>query len=139
MRSERIFLGPRRLTGGQRTDGGQVSPTGRNRSYALDANLRATLPRRVTTRRSEKQTLRTARAVLTTPFDVDPRQMLPAYLTGVSPSQSRWTSPELPASPRNGSGTTDATSLGECASHNGPEDEAAVKQETGWNQPQEMR
>ena len=64
--------------------------------------------------------------------------MPPAYMTDVSPSQSRWTSPEPPDSPRNVSGTTDA-SPGEYASHNGPEHEAAVRQETGWNQSQGMR
>ena len=37
----------------------------------------------------KEQTLRISRAVLTTPFDVDPYQMLPAYMTNVSPSQSR--------------------------------------------------
>ena len=60
-------------------------------------------------------------------------------MTDVLPSQSRWTSPEPPASPRNVSGTTDATGPGECASHNAPEHEAVGRQETGWNQPQGMR
>ena len=55
----------------------------------------------------KKQTPRTAWAVLTTSFDVDPRQMLTAYMTHVSPSQSRWTSPEPPVSLRNVSGTTE--------------------------------
>ena len=87
----------------------------------------------------KEQTPRTARAGLTTSFDVDPYQMLPAYMTNVSPSQSRWTSPEPPGSPRNVSGTADATGLGECASHTGPVHDAAVRQETGWNQPQGMR
>ena len=36
----------------------------------------------------EEQTPRTARAVLTTPFDVDAHQMPPAYMADVSPSQS---------------------------------------------------
>ena len=79
----------------------------------------------------KEQTSRTARAVRTTPFGVDAYQMLPAYMTDVSPCQSTWTSPEPPASPRNVSGTTDATGPGECASHIGPEHEAGVRQETG--------
>ena len=45
VQSERLFVAPRRLAGGQRTCGGQVSPTGLNRSYTLAANLRAPLPR----------------------------------------------------------------------------------------------
>ena len=65
--------------------------------------------------------------------------MLPAYMTDISPSQSTWTSQEPPASPRNVSGTTDATGPGECASHNGPIHEASVRQETGWNQHQGIR
>ena len=79
----------------------------------------------------KEQTPRTTPDVLTTRFDVDPYQMLPAFVTDVLPSQSRWTSPEPPASPRNVSGTTDATGPGECASHIGPEHEAGVRQETG--------
>ena len=75
------------------------------------------------------QTPRTARAVLTTPFDTDAHQMLPANMTDSS-FPSRWTNPEPPACPRNISGTTDATGPGECAFHSGAEHEAAVRQET---------
>ena len=87
----------------------------------------------------KEQTPRTTPDVLTTRFDVDPYQMLPAFVTDVLPSQSRWTSPEPPASPRNVSGMTDATGPGECASNNGPVHEAAVRQEKGQNQPRGMR
>ena len=79
----------------------------------------------------KEQTPRTARAVLTTPFNVDAYQMVLAYMTDASPAQSRWTSPEPPDSPGDVSGRTDATSPGKCASHNGPVHEAAVRQETG--------
>ena len=82
----------------------------------------------------KEQTPCTARAVLTTPFGVDAHQMVSAYIVDDSPSQSRWTSREPPASSRNASGTADATGPGECASHNGPYHEAAVRQETGWDQ-----
>ena len=47
-----------------------------------------------------EQTPRAARVVLTTPFDVDPRSMLPACTVDVSLSGSRWTSREHPASSR---------------------------------------
>ena len=72
--------------------------------------------------------------MLTTPFDVDAHQMPPAYMADVSPTQSRWTSREPPASSRKVSGTTDATGPGECASHHGSDHEAPVRLETGWDQ-----
>ena len=117
---------------------GNKRPPGLTEATPLAPILRAPSPE---LRRGDlkEQTPRTARAVLITPFDVDEYQMLPAYMTDVLPSQSRWTSPEPPASPRNVSGTTDATGPGECASHNAPEHEAVGRQETGWNQPQGMR
>ena len=117
---------------------GNKRPPGLTEATPLAPILRAPSPE---LRRGDlkEQTPRTARAVLTRPFDVEPYQMHPAYMTDISPSQSRWTSPEPPASPRDVSGTTDATGPGECASHNSPVHEAAVRQETGWNQPQGMR
>ena len=54
----------------------------------------------------KEQTAHTARAVLTTPFAVDPPQMPPAYMTDVSPTQSRWTS-------RESTSASDATGPGE--------------------------
>ena len=82
----------------------------------------------------KEQTPRTARTVLTTPSDVDARQMIPAYTANFSPSQSRWISREPPSSSHNVSGTADAIAPGECASHNGPYHEAAVRQEPGCDQ-----
>ena len=49
----------------------------------------------------KEQTPRIARAALAIPFDVDPYQVLPAYMTDISSSQSTLTSQEPPASPRN--------------------------------------
>ena len=80
------------------------------------------------------QTPRTARAVLDTKFDVDSQQILPAYMVDVSPSQSRRSSREPTSSSRNVSGNANATGPGECASHNSLYHEAAVRQETGWDQ-----
>ena len=94
-----------------------MPPTGLDRRYALGAEL----------------TPRAARAVLTTPFAVDPLQRSPAYMADVSPAQSRWAGWEPPAPPRNVSGAADTTGPGECASHPGLDDEALTRQEAGWD------
>ena len=66
---------------------------------------------------------------------MDTLQPAPAYMAGVSAFQIRWTSREPPASSPYVSEPADATDPGEkCASHNGPDHEAPVRLETGWDQ-----
>ena len=80
-----------------------------------------------------EQTPRPARAVLTTPFVVEPLKTPPAHMADVSCTQSKWNGREPPAPPLYVSGTTDTTGPGECASHPGLDDEPPAKKEPCWD------
>ena len=59
--------------------------------------------------------------------------MVPAYMSAVSPPQSRWIGPEAPTPYRGILGTADATGPGKCSSCPGP-DGGPVRLEAGWDQ-----
>ena len=109
-------------------------PQGLTTATPLASNCPPPYPNESRSGHLRHQAPRAVRAVLTTPFVVDPFHIPPANMADVSPSQSRWIGRQPPAPCHSVSGTADTAGSGECAPYPGPNYEAPARLETGWEQ-----